>query len=165
MSKLVSMASVALAVAASLAFAPPAAAGPTTVAVSMTLTHPMVAESKRGCPLLPSQGLCGSGEVIPFGHATDTVVYNGCGAGCDSVTIDLAAGSIYDHEIFSDPTCPGNACGRPGRGEPSGGTLTDTIVGGTGIFTGASGNLSGAVIIGAGFVGVAQLSGTITLQT
>jgi hypothetical protein len=109
-------------------------------------------------------GLCGKGEVIPFGHATDRVLFGAaCGGACDLVTIKLALGSIFDHEVSSDPTCPG-ACASHGRGQPSGGTLADTIVGGTGIFAGASGNLNGAVIIGAGGVGVAQLSGTITLN-
>jgi hypothetical protein len=109
-------------------------------------------------------GLCGSGEVIPFGHASDAVSFGGaCGGACDSRTIELASGSIYINEAFSNPTCPG-ACGTRGRGHPESGTLTDVIVGGTGTFTGASGTLNGSVHA-AGTAGVAKLSGTITLTT
>jgi hypothetical protein len=44
------------------------------------------------------------------------------------------------------------------------GTLTDVVVGGTGIFAGASGNQSGSVRTG-GPDSAIKLSGTITLQS
>jgi hypothetical protein len=49
-----------------------------------------------------------------------------------------------------------------GRAEPDSGSLAETVVGGTGIFTGASGSLSGTVRA-AGPQSQVKLSGTITL--
>src|SRR5215469_1362011 len=135
------LASVALALL-STAFATRATAA-TTVPVSMTFAEPIVQNFQSGCAVLPD-GFCGSGQVIPFGHATETILFGGaCGGGCDLRTINLAGGSITIHEVFSNPACPG-AC-QPNPAEPSSGTLADTIVGGTGTFAGASGTLSGSV--------------------
>jgi hypothetical protein len=129
----------------------------------MTFAEPIMPGVVHGCPISPMNGLCGSGEVIPFGHATETVLFGGaCGGNCDLRTINLAGGSIFSHEVFSNPTCP--VCGVPGRGQPAAGTVTDVIVGGTGAFAGASGNLSGSVH-SAGTAGVAKLSGSITLTS
>lgn len=134
----------------------------TTVPVSMTFTEPIIHDIHSGCAVLPD-GLCGSGQVIPLGHATETIVFGGaCGGNCDLRTITLASGMIFIHEVFSNPTCPG-AC-QPNPALPGTGTLTDTIVGGTGNFTGASGNLSGSVTA-AGPANAIKLSGTITLAT
>jgi hypothetical protein len=162
MNRCLRIAGMAMVLAASLAFAPQAAAG-TTVPISMTFAEPITAGQVTGCTISPMDGLCGSGEVIPFGHAHETVVFGGaCNGGCDSRTVNLAAGSILIHELFSNPACP--VCGSPGRGQPGSGTITDTIVGGTGMFAGASGNLSGSVHA-AGTAGVANLSGAVTLAT
>jgi hypothetical protein len=134
----------------------------TTVPVSMTFNEPIVPDVHSGCAVFPD-GFCGSGQVIPLGHATETILFGGaCGGNCDFRTINLAGGSIFIDEFFSNPTCPG-VC-QPNPAEPSSGTLTDVIVGGTGKFTGASGNLSGSVTA-AGLVSVIKLSGTITLAT
>jgi hypothetical protein len=131
----------------------------TTVPVSMTFTEPIVPAGHSGCPLETTS--CGHGDVIPYGQATETIVFGGaCSGSCDLRTINLAGGTIYIDEVFSNPTCPG-AC-RPNPARPFGGTLTDVIVGGTGNFTGASGNLSGSVSV-AGGGAVIKLSGTITL--
>jgi hypothetical protein len=73
----------------------------------------------------------------------------------------VAGGSLTAEERFSDPTCPGR-CRPRGRGWPEGGTLTDTIVSGTGIFEGATGTLVGTVTA-AGNTSLIKLSGTITL--
>jgi len=154
------LASGALAVL-STAFATQATAA-TTVPVSMTFAEPIVQNFQSGCAVLPD-GFCGSGQVIPFGHATETILFGGaCGGGCDLRTINLAGGSITIHEVFSNPACPG-AC-QPNPAEPSSGTLTDTIAGGTGTFTGASGTLNGSVRAN-GPESVIKLSGTITLAT
>lgn len=152
--------SAAIVLTLTLALAAPAAAGTTTVPVSMTFTEPLIPGFVKGCPVAP-EGFCGSGEVIPFGHATETIDFNaGCGGSCDLRTINLAAGSIFSDETFSNPGCPG-VC-QPNTAEPSSGALTDTVVGGTGIFTGASGSLSGTVR-GNGPESQIQLAGTITL--
>jgi len=79
--------------------------------------------------------------VIPFGQATETIEFGACGEGCDFRTINLAGGSIFIEETFSNGDCPG-AC-QPNKAEPASGTLTDVIVGGTGIFEGATGTLTG----------------------
>jgi hypothetical protein len=142
----------------SLAFASQAVAN-TTVSVSMTFTEPVVAGFVQGCPVVET-GLCGSGEVIPLGHATETIEFGaGCGGTCDLRTITLAGGSIFIEETFSDFACPG-ICGSQGRGFPFSGTLTDTIIGGTGIFEGATGSLTGTVST-TGPQAQIKLSGTI----
>jgi hypothetical protein len=145
----------------STAFASQAMAA-TTVPVSMTFNEPILPDILSGCAVFPD-GFCGSGQVIPFGQANETILFGGaCGGNCDFRTINLASGSIFIDEFFSSPTCPG-VC-QPNPAAPGSGTLTDVIVGGTGKFTGASGNLSGSVTA-AGLVSVIKLSGTITLTT
>lgn len=64
-------------------------------------------------------------------------------------------------ETFSSPTCPG-ACNSHGVGKQGSGTLTDVVVGGSGIFMDASGTLTGSVT-GAGGSTQILLSGPITL--
>ena len=153
-------------VAICLAFASQAAAGTTTtVPVSMTFTEPILKDIRTGCPVFPD-GFCGSGIVVPFGHATETILFGGaCSGACDLRTVNLARGSIFIDETFSNFQCPG-ACqsGKRGIGFPGSGTLTDVIVGGTGIFTRASGNVSGSVTVG-GLQSLIQLSGSITLTS
>jgi len=132
----------------------------TTTPVSMTLIEPIVPDIHSGCGVLDVR-LCGHGQVIPYGQATETIVFGGgCGGSCDLRTITLAGGSITLNETFSNPDCPG-AC-RPNPAGVFSGTLTDVVAGGTGQFSGASGNLSGSVNT-AGPEAVIKLSGTITL--
>jgi hypothetical protein len=148
--------------ASMLAFASQAAAN-TTVSVSMTFAEPSVPGFKSGdCPVLP-EGFCGSGEVIPLGHATETIDFGaGCGGACDLRTIYLEGGTIIIEETFSDPQCPGS-CHGGGRGNPQSGTLTDVIIGGTGIYEGATGTLTGTVRA-AGMTSQIKLAGTITFD-
>jgi hypothetical protein len=147
----------------SLAFASQAAAATAGVSVSMTLAEPIQPGLVSGCPISPMDGLCGSGEVIPFGHATDTVIFGaGTCPGCDQRTINLPEGSLIFDELFSNPTCP--VCGIPGRGQPAAGTVSDKVLSGTGIFAGASGRLSGHVHA-AGTAGITKLSGTLILAS
>ncbi len=143
----------------SLAFASQAVAN-TTVSVSMTFTEPIVPGFVKGCPVAP-EGFCGSGEVIPLGHATETIDFGaGCGGTCDLRTINLAGGSIFIEETFSDFRCPGVCQSGRGIGFPGSGTLTDTIIGGTGIYVDATGSLTGTVRA-AGLESQIKLSGTI----
>lgn len=144
------------------AVASQASAGTAQVSVSMSFTEPILQDVKSGCPVFPD-GFCGTGVVVPFGKATETILFGGaCGGDCDFRTVNVAGGSIYLDEFFSNPTCPGSC--RPNRAEPGGGTLTDVVVGGTGMFARASGILSGGVFA-AGPQSAIKLSGTITLQT
>jgi hypothetical protein len=140
---------------------PVSAATGATVPVSMTFNEPKTFDFATGCLVfLEGKGLCGVGNAVPYGHATETIVFAGaCGGGCDLRTVIVKAGSIYMHENASNPTCKG-ACASPAA-LPGGLTLTDVVVGGTGIFTGASGNLSGSVF-GEGPQSTVKLTGTIT---
>lgn len=166
MRRFLSIGSIVAALTASLAFAPEAAAQSSMVSVSMTFAESTQAGQVTGCPISPMDGLCGSGEVIPFGHATDTVTFGAglpgpdiCSDGCDLRTISLPEGSIISDELFTNPICPGNCVSFH---KPQFGTLTDVIVGGTGLFEGATGGFRGTVT-GAGTAGVPKLSGTVIL--
>lgn len=116
-----------------------------------------------GCTV--QNGLCGTGTVLPYGRATETIQFGaGCGGTCDLRTITLAQGTLVLNETFSSGTCPSGTCRSHGLGRPGSGTLTDVVNGGlsTGIFAGASGTLTGTVQ-GAGASTKITLSGTITL--
>jgi hypothetical protein len=145
-----------------IAFAPPAMAS-TTTTVSMTFSEAVVSNVNNDCPALglPNGGFCGNGIVLPYGHATETVAFGAaCGGACDLRTVSLAGGSI----IMEERATIGSECSRchSSNGGPWNATLSDVIVGGTGTFTSASGNLSGTVD-GTGLRATVRLSGTITL--
>ena len=144
---------------AAFVFAAPAAAN-TTVPVKMTITEGAIPGLVGGCPVaLADEGFCGSGQVIPLGHATTTLQFGAaCVGDCDFRTVTLAGGQIFIDEVFSNPSCPG-VC-QPNRAEVTFGTLTDTIVGGTGTYAGATGDLTGSVS-SAGPHTQTQLSGSI----
>jgi hypothetical protein len=152
-------------VATALAFAGVAAAGTSSVALSMTLTEPLTsgAPGSAACPDIALNFNCGSGEVIPFGHATEEVLIGVCGATCNFRQIDLPQGSLFLLEEVTSFSCPG-ACGSQ---RPAGGpftlTLADSVVGGTGVFAGATGSLVGTVVA-AGWHGQVKLAGAITLD-
>jgi hypothetical protein len=139
------------------------AAADATQFVSMTFAEP-IAPTVSTCPVAP-EGFCGSGEVIPLGHATETIAFGaGCGGSCDLRTVNLADGSLFLEEAFGDGSCPG-VC-QPNPASPGSGTLTDVVAGGTGVFAGATGTLSGTVRAAGGIVRPAgtstiKLSGTI----
>jgi hypothetical protein len=134
----------------------------------MTFTEPLVPAANSGCNL--QTGSCGHGQVNPFGQATEMIVFVACGTvpECDVRTISLAGGTIITHEIVGPFICRGSC--QPNPSQPGVSTLTDTIVGGTGTFANATGNLTGSVTLGGG-VGtqgggtMIKLSGTITLAT
>src|ERR1700749_357425 len=85
--------------ALSLVFASQAVAA-TTVAVSMTLAEPLRAGTPGNsvCPDIGIAVNCGSGEVLPFGHATEEVNIGVCGDTCNIREIHLAQGSIILRE-------------------------------------------------------------------
>ena len=67
-------------------------------------------------------------------------------------------------EVFSSPSCPG-AC-NPGHGRgghPGSGTLTDAVVGGSGIFVDAIGDVLTGSVKGAGGSTQIELSGPLTV--
>ena len=147
-----------------------AGAGPasasTTVAWKATLAEPIggLYQSPFDCP--PDSGCgSGSGEVIGLGQAHDLIVFFACGSECDVRTLTFADGStIVMHEAFSNFRSPVAAPAQfngHSYGNPFTGDLNDTIVGGTGRFTGATGTASGTVDV-AGGVAIVRLSGTVT---
>ncbi len=147
-----------------MAFASPAMAS-TNTTVKMSFTEPILQNINSGCPALglPDGGFCGTGIVVPYGQATEMIAFGaGCGGGCDLRTVSVAGGSLVMDETFSNAQCPGSC--HPNPAEPDTGTLTDVIIGGTGIFTGATGVLTGAVTA-AGPQSHVQLSGAITLAS
>jgi hypothetical protein len=126
-----------------------AALATTAVSVTMTFAEPIQPGLVRGCPITPMDGLCRSGEVIPFGHATDTVQFGAglpgpriCNDSCNLRTINLPQGSIISDELFGNPVCPGHCVGPH---KPQFGTLRDVIIAGTGIFAGSGGGFNGSV--------------------
>jgi hypothetical protein len=131
-----------LVVAATAAAAPvPQASAKTAQFVTMTFAEPI--HPSITCPGFPDVS-CGMGEVRPLGQATETVVFGaGCGGTCDLRTINLAGGSLVLDETAGGGTCP-QVC-RPGPLELGRGELSDIVVGATGIYTGASGMLTGTV--------------------
>jgi len=152
----------ALAVAA--ATVSPVAAS-TTYAVTAHFSEPIAPSVLSGCPAAP-EGFCGFGRVTPFGSATDMIAFGaGCGGTCDLRTITIAGGTLVLAETFSEPGCPGSC--HPNPASPASGSLSDVVIGGTGLFAGASGTLSGTVKVAGGSkpAGESQvmLSGTLTL--
>jgi hypothetical protein len=134
----------------------------TAVDVKATFTEGVA--QQFGCTV--ENGACGTGTVLPYGRATETIQFGaGCGGTCDLRTITLAQGTLVLDETFSSPTCPSGTCRSHGLG-PASGTLTDVVLGdlSTGIFAGASGTLTGTVQ-GAGASTKITLSGTITLAS
>jgi hypothetical protein len=140
------------------------AAAATTVLVSMTLAEPLKAGTP-GNSVCPDIGLavnCGSGEVLPFGHATEEVNIGVCGDTCNIREIDLIQGSIVLQETVTDFSCPG-VCGSHTFSPPGTISIADVVIGGTGIFSGATGSLDGTVGVG-GWHGVVALTGTIIIN-
>jgi hypothetical protein len=150
---------VALSVASPIAFASQVSAA-TTVPFAITLNEPKGFDLASGCAVfLARQGLCGSGVAVPYGHATETIVFGGCGFGpvrCDLRTVTVAGGSIFLDEFAGNFTCnnaKAGACEAP---------LTDIVAGGTGAFAGSTGTLTGTVT-GTGPQSHIQLQGTISV--
>jgi hypothetical protein len=163
---------------ATLAAFAPAALASTDVQVHMSFTEPAV---NPGCTV--TNGVCGVGTVEPYGPATETIEFGAaCNGTCDLCTVYRSSGSLFIEErLLNDGTCPGppGAPCRPSNGrvfKPFIAPLGDTVVGGTGIFEGATGRLNGTVSGGGPVGGVAfgsstggatriALSGTITLAS
>jgi hypothetical protein len=162
------MATAAVAAIVVLAVGAAPAGASTTVAFQATFAEPIggPVHSPFACP--PNSSCSsGSGEVIGLGQAQDFIAFQACGSECDVRTLTFADGStIAMHEVFSNPQTPGNSShptprSRAKYGNPFTGDLSDTIVGGTGRFAGATGTASGTVRV-AGGIATSTLSGTVT---
>lgn len=134
------------------AFAVPAMAA-TTIPIEMTFVENNSKQSGCTNPL----GLCGTGQVVPLGQATETIQFGaGCGGTCDLRTIVLENGTLIVDETYSPD------CLRGCNPHVFTGVLTDVIVGGTGAYAGAGGTLTGSVRAVGGAIHV-ELSGTLIL--
>jgi hypothetical protein len=107
-------------------------------------------------------GSCGSATVSELGHvANQCVAFDACGPNCEVRTIRFDDGSsLVIHESIVDAVSPGNSSAA-GQNAPLFLDITQTIVGGTGRFAGATGSGTGRVNLAANAVITA--SGTITL--
>jgi hypothetical protein len=149
----------------------PATAGTTAVPVSMTFVEVVVSPTQGTCPDIAIAFNCGVGNVVPFGVATEEIAFGeGCGGTCDFREVTVAGGSLFLDETASNFSCPG-ACGGPSQysrapiplNPPFRLMLTDVVVGGTGIFDGASGTLTGSVSVN-GPAAQIKLSGSVIVD-
>jgi hypothetical protein len=107
-------------------------------------------------------GSCGSATISEVGHvAFQCVAFNACGPNCEVRVITFDDGStLVMHESIVNTISPGNSAAA-GPNAPLFLEITQTIVGGTGRFAGATGSGTGRVNLAAG--AVITVSGTITL--
>ena len=140
------------------AFALPVRAA-TAIPIKMTFVEAVPKQADCTRPF----DICGTGEVVPLGQATETIQFGvACGGACDLRIITFADGTLIVEETEHGGSCPGNCNNRPGYGQPGMGPITDVIVGGTGDYAGASGSLSGTVHL-AGNSTQIKLAGTLIL--
>jgi hypothetical protein len=154
-----------------LTLAPPAGAS-TTVTYQATYVEPYGGPQQS--PFSCDAGTtCGSASISSFGHSEVQVgVFNACGVGCHIRTVTFADGSTLVLRTVDQPgpfafTSPGgsgshgyNSAGLPGN--PNFLDITETVIGGTGTFAGATGEGTGTVKV-AGGVAIGKTTGTITL--
>ena len=151
------MIGLAAAVLSVMSVASPAVAE-TRVKVSMSFTEQ---EFTPTCSL-SDEYYCGRGVMLPYGNATENIHFGGgCNGSCDLRTITVAKGTLTMNEFLVDVNCLA-PCETNGRGEPISATFHDVIVGGTGVFSNASGSLDGK-IIAAGNASTVKFEGTILL--
>jgi hypothetical protein len=110
-----------------------------------------------------TNGSCGSATISGAGHvALQCVVFGECGLNCDTRTITFDDGStLVMHESVVDARWPGNSLAAAGANAPLFLQITQTIVGGTGRFSGATGGGTGRINTAAD--AIISTSGTITL--
>ncbi len=157
------------AVAAALVVAAQATAA--TVPYEATYVEP--APINTGFACAPGTS-CGTASISGLGHSDNqVVVFNACGFGCHIRTVTFDDGSTLVIRTEDQPsgfafTSPGNSgshgyIGFPGRpGNPQFLEITETIIGGTGRFAGATGSGTGTVALHGGMA-IGKTSGTITL--
>jgi hypothetical protein len=107
-------------------------------------------------------GSCGSATISELGHvAYQCVAFDACGPNCEVRTITFDDGStLVIHESIVGVISPGDSS-TAGANAPLFLDITQTIVGGTGRFAGATGSGTGRVNLAANALITA--SGTITL--
>ena len=145
------------AIAASLVVAAPATAE-TTRAYQATFV-----ENAGGQATCPPGTSCGSATISGFGHVAYQIIhFNECGANCHIRTITFDNGStLLIQESVVAVISPGNSAAA-GANAPIFLEISQTILGGTGIFAEATGSGTGRVNTVAG--AIVHTSGTITLR-
>ena len=144
------------AIAASLAVAAPASAE-TTLTYQATFV-----ENAGGQATCPPGTSCGSATISGFGHVAYQIVrFNACGPNCHIRTITFDDGStLRIRESVTGTVLPGSSA-KAGANAPTFLEISQTILGGTGIFEGATGSGTGRVNLAAD--AIIHASGTITL--
>lgn len=128
------------ALVAALTFAASAAAG-------TTLTyHATFVENGAGQTSCAPGTSCGSATISGLGHvAFQSLAFGACGPNCHVRTITFDDGStLLMHESVVGQISPGNSSSAGGNA-PDFLEISQTIVGGTGAFVGATGSGSGRV--------------------
>src|SRR5438034_8504406 len=94
---------------------------------------------------------CGSATISELGHvAYQCVAFDACGPNCELRTITFDDGStLVIHESIVGVISPGDSAAA-GANAPQFLDITETIVGGTGRFAGATGSGTGRVNLAAG---------------
>ena len=154
-----------------LALAPPASAS-TSVAYQATYVEPYGGPQRTPFSCDPGT-TCGNASISGFGYSEDQVgVFNACGVGCHIRTVTFPDGSTLVLRTVDQPgpfafTSPGssgthgyNSAGLPGN--PNFLEISETVIGGTGMFAGATGGGTGTVKVTGG-VAIGKTTGTITL--
>lgn len=157
-------------IATALAVTAPARAS-TTVSYQATFVEPIGGPAQSPFECAPGT-TCGSASISGFGHSDSQVgVFNACGPGCHHRTVVFPDGSTLVLQVvdqggpfnFSSPGSSGangyNAAGLPGNPQFLG--ITETVIGGTGMFAGATGGGTGTVKV-AGGIAMGKTSGTLT---
>jgi hypothetical protein len=156
MLKLLRLALVVGAAAAGLAVPTP------TLAATTLSYHATFVENGAGQTSCAVGTSCGSATISGLGHvALQSVVFDACGPNCHIRTITFDDGStLVIRESIVNVVSPGDSSAA-GANAPQFLDITQTVVGGTGAFAGATGSGTGRVNLAANAVITA--SGTITL--
>jgi hypothetical protein len=109
-----------------------------------------------------SGGSCGSATISELGHvAYQCVAFDACGPNCEVRTVTFDDGTLVMHESIIATISPGESSAA-GANAPLYFDITQTIVGGTGRYAGATGRGTGRVNLAA--AALITVAGTITLQ-
>jgi hypothetical protein len=146
-----------LAVITTLLVAAAPAAAQTTVTYRVTFV-----ENAGGQATCPPGTSCGTANIAGVGHVTtQMIVFNACGPNCHLRTITFEDGStILVRESIVNVISPGNS--GSGANAPIFFEISQTIVSGTGVFTGVTGSGTGRVNTNADGGSIITASGTIT---
>ena len=133
---------------------------PATAATTLKY-HATFVENGAGQTSCAPGTSCGSGTISGLGHVSfQSIVFNACGPNCHIRTITFDDGStLLIRESVVNVISPGNSSAA-GENAPLFLEISQTILGGTGTFAGATGGGTGRVNVAAN--AVITVAGTIT---